>query len=229
MKSLIHKNLLFFILCLLFLITGAYLLLNYSKDDVFLAINNYQSAQPQALGMFFQTITHLGSGVFYVGFIICLLFVRYRYAIMGAISFSLLSLIVQTMKHLVFSDALRPVKYFEGIETIHTVSGMQMHSYNSFPSGHAAVAFGLFCLLALISSNKALGAAYFFIALLIAFSRVYLAQHFFNDIYFGSMIGVFATVVSYIYVNGSTKLNNKSWIDKSLKIIKPKELNNRTI
>ena len=100
MKSLICKNLLFFIPCFLFLITGAYLLLNYSKADVFLVINNYQSHQPQAFGMFFQAITHIGSGAAYVGFIICLLFIRYRYAIMGAISFFLLSLVVQTLKRL---------------------------------------------------------------------------------------------------------------------------------
>jgi len=34
MKSLIYKNNYFFILHLLFLLSGAYLLLNYSKDDV---------------------------------------------------------------------------------------------------------------------------------------------------------------------------------------------------
>ena len=111
-----------------------------------------------------------------------------------------------------------PAKYFEGIEDIYIVSGLEMHSFNSFPSGHTAVAFGLFCLLTLISSNKMLGVIYFFIALLVALSRVYLSLHFFLDIYFGSIIGVVATVLSYLYVNGSQKINSKSWIDKSLRL-----------
>ena len=215
MKSLIYKNNYFFILHLLFLLSGAYLLLNYSKDDVFLAINH---SHFDLADVFFYTITHLGSGIFYVGLIICLLFIKYRYALIAAIGFVILSLIVQIMKHLIFSDAVRPAKYFEGIEDIYIVSGLEMHSYNSFPSGHTAVAFGLFCLLALISSNKMLGVVYFLLALSVAFSRVYLSQHFFPDIYFGSLIGVVATVLSYLYVNGSQKLNSKSWIDKSLRL-----------
>ena len=93
-----------------------------------------------------------------------------------------------------------------------------MHSFHSFPSGHTAVAFGLFCLLALISSNKMIGVVCFFIALFVAFSRVYLSQHFFLDIYIGSLIGVVATVLSYLYINGSPKVNSKSWIDNSLRL-----------
>ena len=89
MKHLIYKNILFFILHIIFLLAGAYLLLNYSKDDVFLAINH---SHFDIADMFFYTITHLGSGIFYVLMIICLLFVKYRYAVMGAISFLLLSL-----------------------------------------------------------------------------------------------------------------------------------------
>jgi len=214
-KFLINKNIFFFVLYLLFLLSGAYLLLNYSKEDVFLAINH---AHFDLADIFFYTITHLGSGIFYVVMIICLLFIKYRYALIAAIGFVILSLIVQIMKRLIFSDAVRPAKYFEGIENIYIVSGLEMHLYNSFPSGHTAVAFGLFCLLALMSSNRMLGVVYFFIALSVAFSRVYLSLHFFFDIYVGSLIGVVATVLSYLYVNGSPKVNSKSWIDKSLRL-----------
>ena len=215
MKLLINKNIFFFGLYFLFFLSGAYLLLNYSKEDVFLAINH---SHFDLADMFFCTITHLGSGIFYVVMITFLLFIKYRYALIAAIGFVILALIVQIMKRLIFSDALRPAKYFEVIEDIYIVSGLEMHSFNSFPSGHTAVAFGLFCLLTLISSNKMLGVVYFFIALSVAFSRVYLSLHFFLDIYFGSIIGVVATVLSYLYVNSSTKLNSKSWIDKSLRL-----------
>lgn len=215
MKFLIYKNNYFFILYFLFFLSGAYLLLNYSKEDIFLAINH---SHFDLADVFFYTITHLGSGIFYVVIIVCLLFVKYRYALIAAIGFVIISLIIQIMKHLIFSNILRPAKYFEGIEDIYIVSGLELYSFNSFPSGHTADAFGLFCLLALISSNRMLGVVYFFIALLVAFSRVYLSQHFFLDIYFGSLIGVIATVLSYLYVNGSSKLNSKSWIDKSLRL-----------
>jgi len=210
----------FLIPYLLFLLIGSYLLFNYSQAEIFLAINHYHS---DIRDLVFSIITKLGDGLFYIAIIIFLLFIKYRYALIGTIGFAILSLITQLVKHTIFEGVERPKKFFEGIENIYLAPGVDVHLYNSFPSGHSATAFSIFCLLALISVGKnkigsiLLGIIYFFIALLAAFSRVYLSQHFFNDIYFGSIIGVSATVVSYLYINFYSRLNSKSWMDKSFK------------
>ena len=45
-----------------------------------------------------------------------------------------------------------------------------------------------------------MGAALFFIALLVGYSRIYLAQHFFEDVYIGSILGtVCAMLVAWLF------------------------------
>lgn len=65
----------------------------------------------------------------------------------------------------------------------------------SFPSEHAAVAFGIAGSLWL--HNKKTGVAFFIIALLIGWGRVMSQVHSFADIFGGALIGV---VTSYIVV-----------------------------
>lgn len=75
-----------------------------------------------------------------------------------------------------------------------------MYSQNSFPSGHSTSAFCLFFCLCIISPKVWQKIFFFCLAILIGFSRVYLSQHFFEDIYVGSIIGVgFSFTIFYIH------------------------------
>jgi membrane-associated phospholipid phosphatase len=56
----------------------------------------------------------------------------------------------------------------------------------------------MFCFLALISRRKAMGALYITLALTAAWSRIYLAQHFFIDVYVGSIIGTCSSLLLYM-------------------------------
>jgi membrane-associated phospholipid phosphatase len=67
----------------------------------------------------------------------------------------------------------------------------------SFPSGHATSAFAIFLAVALISGNRYVKVLCFIFACLVAFSRVYLSQHFLIDIIAGSMIGCIGTLAVY--------------------------------
>ena len=209
----------------LFIIAGAFLLINFSKEEIFLWVNHRHF---QAGDTFFYWITHLGDGLMYPLLVLALAFIRYRYAIIGLASFIVTGSIVQILKHLVFADTVRPIKHFEGMADIYTVPGLEVYTYNSFPSGHAAIAFGLFCLIALLSRKygKAtcmiIGIVCFALALAVGISRVYLAQHFFIDVYAGSFIGVIDTLIVYWYFN-LPKFNNTAWYDKSLKRVKKLE------
>ena len=64
----------------------------------------------------------------------------------------------------------------------------------SFPSTHTAWAFGT--ATAIFMKFRKAGAAAFVAAALIAFSRLYLFQHFPTDVLFGILMGVILGIVS---------------------------------
>ena len=70
---------------------------------------------------------------------------------------------------------------------------------NSFPSGHTTGAFSLMCFLSFMlpARYRPWGIVLFFIALMVAYSRLYLAAHFYEDAYVGSIIGGFGTLIIY--------------------------------
>ena len=81
---------------------------------------------------------------------------------------------------------------------IHTVPGVQIGYLSSFPSGHTTTVFCfylLFCLL--IKKNWWLMAGLVF-ALLVGYSRVYLAQHFPTDIFAGMCIGIDSAILALL-------------------------------
>ncbi|MBI3620149.1 phosphatase PAP2 family protein [Candidatus Roizmanbacteria bacterium] len=57
----------------------------------------------------------------------------------------------------------------------------------SFPSGHAATAFASAVILAYFDRKRAL--LYFFVAILISYSRIFLRCHYFLDVAAGAIIG----------------------------------------
>lgn len=107
-------------------------------------------------------------------------------------------LVAQLLKKFIFEDCVRPVKYFHDQAALHLVNGVQMLSGHSFPSGHATSAFALFLGLSLISRNKFIQIACFLLACIVAYSRVYLSQHFLADIVAGSLIGTLGTLGFYM-------------------------------
>ncbi len=197
-----------------FLIIGGGLLLLFSKEDLFLELNSLNTT---AGDLVFPYITYLGEGYFSILLVLFFLFCRYSLAIISTISFLLTGGVVQLLKHLVFSDVLRPIKHFEGLADVHTVAGVSMHSFFSFPSGHSAGAFSLFFMasLVLLGKWKYLGVILLILAVLTGYSRIYLGQHFPVDVYAGSIIGVGCTWLTYWFISRS-KLINKSWADRSL-------------
>ncbi|MBD0277647.1 MAG: phosphatase PAP2 family protein [Flavisolibacter sp.] len=212
--DVLNRNRFFFIPYLIFLIVGSILLLAAGKETIFLFVNKYNAGWAD---FFFFYFTNLGDGLFCTIVVILLLFIRYKYAIIAALSFVVTSLMAQGLKHFVFADALRPFKYFEGSsQHIHYLNDLQLNGLHSFPSGHATTAFSTFCLLSLIAVQKRIGLLFFLLALLAAYSRVYLAQHFFGDIFFGSLLGTLPTVLIYILMMHYFQSLNSEWPQKSL-------------
>ncbi|MBN2214058.1 MAG: phosphatase PAP2 family protein [Bacteroidales bacterium] len=209
MKKLFNQNLYFFIPWFIFLIILLLPLILESKTAVHIFINNHHSSVSDG---FFKYITHLGGGLFAVIITVLFLLVSLRKSLFILLTYIGGGLFVQILKRIFFSDALRPVKYLNGIYDLHLIEGVKMRYYLSFPSGHAATAFGLFLCLAVLTKNNAVKLICFFMATLTAFSRVYLSQHFLADIYFGSIIGV--TFALFVY--RTLFSSGKKWLDLSI-------------
>lgn len=198
MSKLIRENIYFLVPATLFILIGIILLSIYPKGIIHIEINE---AHNKFFDWFYSYITFFGNGWMILIVLIILLFVKYRYALILMISNILITIVVQVSKHFIFPDSLRPKAYFEGIYELYLVEGIAVHSYHSFPSGHAATAFSIFMMLALITRNKVWSLFWFLFGILTAFSRVYLSQHFLEDIIAGSLIGYSLTFFTYFYFN----------------------------
>lgn len=145
---------------------------------------------------------------------------KYRYTLATCLAAIIETALVQVSKKILFSDMVRPIKYFADFPNLnlHIVDNVKIHSHYSFPSGHTAVAFCVFTLMAMFIDKKHLEIPFLFLALFVGYSRIYLIQHFFLDVYFGALIGVFSALFSFwlINVNQFHHTLNKGWIDKNL-------------
>ena len=213
MRKLLQENKFFVIAYLLVLITVLGLKLFYSKEVIFLSINAHNS---EFGDKFFPIITHLGDGITIIVLTILFLWISYRYSLLSLLIYTISSQIVQILKRVFFSSYPRPSKYFEGKADLHFVDGVRLHQMMSFPSGHTTSIFALMAFLAIITKNKYVGILYVIIACLVAYSRIYLSQHFLEDTIAGSMIGVLSAFI-ITYVLERYTWYKSSWLDRSLR------------
>lgn len=180
----------------IWVVLGGTALLIFNRQVLFAAINTHHSPW---LDVALSWINKIGEGV--VGTIILLLllamksFRNWWYFFAAFFCNVFPALIVQAVKSSV--NAPRPLNYFHEARWIHTLPEWERLMERSFPSGHTAAAFSLFTFLALILTPryKWLGFVFFILALLVGYSRIYLAAHFFHDVYFGSLFGVLFTIL----------------------------------
>jgi membrane-associated phospholipid phosphatase len=134
----------------------------------------------------------------------------YRKALIVASAYALTSLFAQLVKHMVRSP--RPKLYFQDqLGRIHFVKGMYIDMHDSFPSGHTVTAFMLAVLAAYWSKNKAWGPVFLLLAMAVGYSRMYLSEHFFEDVVAGSVIGFVLTVVWLYWLDNKTFIQSPKW------------------
>lgn len=166
----------------------------YPKGELELIIN-YQHLP--FLDVFFKYATHLGDGMVLALMLLALLFYNYSASILTAFSIVLQAIFVSIFKRWIFKGLERPLAFFNEGTELNFVEGVDVHSSNTFPSGHTATVFTIVALLFIIIKNKSFIAAsmLLLVAVLVGFSRVYLLQHFIIDVYFGAIIGVISVVL----------------------------------
>ena len=106
---------------------------------------------------------------------------------------------VQVIKNLV--NAPRPRIFFEQGQYLHFIDGVSLSGVSSFPSGHTATAFAIATVLVLFMKNRNRQVLVLVMALLVGYSRIYLAQHFILDILIGSIIGVIGGALGFMTIN----------------------------
>ncbi len=192
---------------LLLVLVCSYFIAVFTKAEIHIFINQFHS--PVA-DVFFKYITYMGDGIFIPIYFLILIMVKYRYALLLVLVFLISGLVVQILKRGFFEDALRPAEYLKDI-SLYLVSGVKQHCCKSFPSGHTATAFSVMVCFAFAFKSNVAKLLSLTMACLIAFSRVYLSQHFLVDIVVGSVIGVLVSVYGNYFLG---KVHN-AWIDSN--------------
>jgi membrane-associated phospholipid phosphatase len=191
----------FFWFVLLFWIIGLILVLNTNALELHKILNGFNHF---FLDIMVPIATHIGDGLFAVLVVVIFYFISKKKSLIILITFLVSSGIAQFMKHIIFPEAMRPMHYFQNDDCFHLVPGVVLHTQNSFPSGHATTCFAIFTTFALFwRLNHKLEALFATCAILFALTRVYLSQHFFEDILAGSFIG---TVTAFLVWNYLPKI-----------------------
>ncbi len=173
------------------------ILLQNGKIQIHRAMNAYVGNQ--YVDSFFAYITHLGDGAFAFLVAIIFLFFNIRKSVYILLSYAGAGIVSFILKHWIYYEVTRPHFVFQYYvrEELKLIDGVDVMAKHSFPSGHALSAFALFFCLLFVSRSHFLKIIFFTLAVLAAYSRVYLSQHWLIDIYVGSIIGVCFSLLFY--------------------------------
>ncbi|HAR19373.1 MAG TPA: hypothetical protein DCR46_01850 [Cytophagales bacterium] len=215
LKNFIKSNLFFFLPFFALVATGGILLNEYSKEVLLLSVNSRFSAFGD---VFFRYYTHMGDGVTYLifGVLIFVFVSKYKGMLMIA-CYASTSIPVQIIKRFAFEENHRPRAHFWfDSHRLHFPEGVEVLVSHSFPSGHSATAFSMFLLFSYFKKDKTLSLLCFIMAVLVAYSRMYLAAHFFADVYGGALISVCITLVVVYFFEKKFKFSEKEQLEKGL-------------
>ncbi|MBK6542632.1 MAG: phosphatase PAP2 family protein [Flavobacteriales bacterium] len=162
----------------------------------------------------FKYTTHLGDGLVPTTLsLLLLVFGTWRSFLMVGVSTGLSAIFVQGLKRIAFADHDRPVHLLASSTDLYLVDGVTMHHHFSFPSGHATAAFSMCLALAVIDGQRRTGWAWALLACILAFSRVYLSQHFTEDVLAGALVGTGTAVVVY-HPLFRASFSHRPWLDR---------------
>ena len=142
---------------------------------------------------FFSVFTQLAEGWIWIPYLIIVFGWFKKDFVFILLNFLTSTLLTQLPKNYIWPDVNRPIASGIPLSKIHTVTGVEVHTYNSFPSGHTATAFSLLFLTVYFFPNKKVFWIAAIYALLCAYSRVYLGQHFPIDL----AGGIIAAILSF--------------------------------
>ncbi len=189
-----------YIICLIaFLTFGFYYQFHFQQIDAIIFLNSIHTKWSDT---FFSFITRLGEELPYFALI---LFYLFRKDYKNFVGLALSGIIIMITVYLLKDHFLhpRPLLVFNttGIfARIKPVDGVILvDGFHSFPSGHTATAFSFYGYIAFTFPNKRfLQFLLISLAIIVGLSRIYLAQHFPEDVLFGSVVGTLVAITSFL-------------------------------
>jgi len=179
----------------LWVVLGGLALVFFNKEQLFSLFNIHHSSFGDE---FMYYMSMLGEGPFSALVLMMMLGLRklrnWWYFTAAMLTNALSALLTQGVKSLV--NAPRPLNYFHDAAWVHILPDWPRLYSRSFPSGHTCAAFALCSFVSFLLPPKHRGwsVLLFVVALLIGYSRMYLAAHFFLDVYVGSILGTLFTM-----------------------------------
>ncbi len=206
-KDILYRVRFFFIPYLILICGCLVIKLQYSRETIYFAINAIHNTSADLVAPY---VTAAGAGLTVVILSAIIALFNYRKAFLLATSYGVTAILAQVIKHLI--NAPRPKLYFtDQLDKIYFVKGVEIYSYNSFPSGHTVTAFSAAVTLTYLAKNKNWGILFLLGAICIGYSRMYLSEHFFEDVTAGSVLGVFITVLWIWYMDSKKFIHQSNW------------------
>lgn len=235
MKDFFKQNVVFISLSLLLLLALGSALILVPKGELHLLLCDRHTP---ARDIFYRYYTHVAEWLPYVLCVLILIFSKAGHAALAASCIACSELTTQIIKHLVCAP--RPLTWFaENMPNVQLplVDGVQMNYWLSFPSGHTTSFFALFFALAILVGKKSatlqqeypntklplgfglvltmfiIPAFLFLLAVLGGYSRIYLSQHFAQDVFGGMCVGLLISIVCYAIFS---RFENQKWYNYRL-------------
>jgi membrane-associated phospholipid phosphatase len=199
-RTLYQEQRPFLLFFLLFLLGGGLLFFYIEKGDAILYLNERNTP---FFDTFFSIITRFGEAALYVTGLILFLWHKRYIRMLGVPVVAILVTVVSYGLKSFFAHA-RPITFFKAEELYDQLSFVEGVYINkaatSFPSGHTMSAFAICFFIALaFPKRNYISGILFVLALLVGISRIYLVQHFFQDIYVGAAIGMLLATLTYAF------------------------------
>ena len=146
------------------------------------------------LDTFFKYFTYVGAWVPCAVAVVLLIFRKWKIASVILVGQLVATLITTPLKHIIRAKRPSAILSDLGIN-FPVVEGVDLHSTLSFPSGHTSAAFAFCFAVSLFCPRWWQKLLCLFVAVLCGYSRIYLSQHFLEDVLAGSMVGVVSILV----------------------------------
>ncbi len=198
LRRLLQQHADFFLFFSTAILVAVMLFGSSSKINCFLILN---SMHTKWLDIIFINLTFLGDGLFsaIAAALVFFLWKLHRLSIHIIVAYLVSGLTAQLLKRLFMAPRPRQIITASMYQSF--IEGITGVGWDSFPSGHTTSVFALATILALHINKKNWGLFFLIMAILVGYSRIYLGQHFLQDVVAGAILGTGMGVVVYSFVN----------------------------